>query len=164
MSCLRFLIPFLLMVGQANAGPAEHWAGIRSNLSEPEVAVVRSESAWQALWSGIGREPPMPLPDGRMAVAVLAGQRPSGGYHVDIRETEVRGCLQIVRYAERGPGSDQAVTKMLTAPWAVALLPVTARPVVFEREGAEERPLRLPAEEGRRLAQLGEICAPETRK
>lgn len=158
---VRFIVlAFLAFLLSATAigSDMRSWQGQRARADAFEVVVIRTVGGWRALWLDIGQDAPIPWPENAMGVAVFLGGRTSGGYQAEILGIERRGCLAVVRFRERGPGSGEPVIKMLTAPWAAAIVPSASGPVVFEREGAEERPLAMPASEGARLAQVGEIC------
>src|SRR5690349_22975578 len=69
--------------------------GLRSGIREPSQIAVRSQSEWQKLWRqhSSASTAPAPLPtvdfDKEIVVAVFLGEKPSGGYGVEISSAEV---------------------------------------------------------------------------
>lgn len=116
--------------------PAEipQWHGQYRGFPEFTTQVLRSARSWAGFWSQVGQDPPRNLnEETEMAVAVHAGERPTGGYVVRILKAEVEaGDLAIV-YAVQAPSRDRLATQVMTAPWAVAIVPRTDRNVVFKQ-------------------------------
>lgn len=116
--------------GESAAG--ETWRGQNGAAAEPATIVARSDREWRDLWARIGEPPPVGLPDGRMAVAILLGRRDTAGYAVTIDSVGAEGGRTVVVYRERVPGPATPVAQMLTSPYAVALAP-SAGDVEFRR-------------------------------
>lgn len=112
------------------AGRTE-WAGPLSAAAVDMTLAVRDSRGWDILWQLIGSEQPGPLPADTMAVAVFAGPRTSGGYNVSIRDVVSVGNTVEVSFLETEPPADAAVTEVVTAPWALQLLPLRSEPVLF---------------------------------
>jgi hypothetical protein len=114
------------------AGETE-WGGVLSAGAADMRVTARSPRDWDILWQLIGRAAPGPLPEGAMAVAVFLGTRPTAGYSVEIIEA-VEGPDQVtVRWRERTPAPGSLGAQVVTAPWAVRLVPATDRPVGYLR-------------------------------
>lgn len=90
---------------------------------EPTFRLVESESEFLALWNrAYGSQLDVPtLPDvdfGRETVlAIFQGQRPTGGYGIDVRDATLEGGDLFVDMRFREPAPDAIVTQALTSPW-----------------------------------------------
>lgn len=103
--------------------------GITSGVREAGLHVLRDQMAFEALWrkhmSLQLPVPPVPVIDFQesMVVAAFAGQKPSGGYSLQIDEvtripaTPEQPSQIVVRTSETIPGEDASVTQMLTSPF-----------------------------------------------
>ena len=105
------------------------WKGQFSGALQGAQRVIRSEPEWQATWAEIGQDAPA-APDFKthFAVAVLLGQRSTGGYGVAWLEPDSSGKATVVRYREMKPQGMSM--QALTQPYAVKL---------FSREKADIR-------------------------
>ena len=117
--------------------------GTNSAILEPRLAIARDAESWKTLWEEHARlnlpTPPAPEVDFEqsMVVAVFLGQRPSGGYAVEIESCTVQDDELHVRRLETVPGQD-AVTMALTAPFHMVTVPQTEGTPVLELEVAGE--------------------------
>lgn len=112
------------------AGRTE-WAGPLSAAAVDMTLAVRDTRGWDILWQLVGSAQPGPLPEDTMAVAVFSGPRPTGGYNVSIRNIVSVDNVVEVRFLETTPPADSQVNQVVTAPWALQLLPLRAEPVRF---------------------------------
>jgi SH3-like domain-containing protein len=124
--------------GTGIAGEVE-WSGQQAGAQGRVHLAARTEEEWRRIWDLTGQEPPGPLPEGWMAVAVFAGARSTGGHSVGIRSVEPvqrSGSPPEVRvvYRIRAPAQDAMVTQALTSPWAVRIVPELPGPVRFTSE------------------------------
>jgi hypothetical protein len=93
--------------------------------------IATSREAFLTLWNqayGARLTPPeLPEVDFRQesVIAVFAGQKPTGGYGVMVREIRQEGGDLIVLVEETQPGPGDIVTQALTHPWAMVTV---ARP------------------------------------
>ncbi|TAJ42066.1 MAG: protease complex subunit PrcB family protein [Reyranella sp.] len=144
---------------------ATMWNGAYAQVRANYVDVARDQAAWETLWrTWVGADPPRSLPVGSMGVAVFIGPRRTGGYDVEVLGIEQRDCLDVVKFVEHVPSQGAFITQAFTMPWTIALLPVSGRPIVFERQGAmADTRLLLPASDGGRLMQMSEICSRDRR-
>jgi hypothetical protein len=70
-----------------------------------------------------------------MLVAISMGQKPTGGYWVEINDVIRRDDVLSVRYREHIPGQNEYVTQALTAPFHIKVLPRSeGGTLLFERE------------------------------
>ena len=107
---------------KAKEAAMTEWKGQFSGATRGAQQVVESSAQWQRLWSVIGQSAPAE-PDFKsyFAVAVLLGQRNTGGYQVQWREPDSSGTATVVTYKEIKP---QGITmQVLTQPYAVKVFP-----------------------------------------
>jgi protease stability complex PrcB-like protein len=94
--------------------------GPRSGVRDPLQTIVRDAADWNALWqihtSIKPNPPPAPAVDfSRDIIAgVFAGEKPTGGYDVEILRTEKGDVALIIYYRERSPLPGGIVTQALT--------------------------------------------------
>lgn len=106
--------------------------------------VLRDKEAYASFWERLHADR-TPVPDrpevnfeNKIVVAVVLGQRPTGGYSAGIDEvlaTESGGQIQ-VRFTEVVPGEECGVTQALTSPYA--LVAVEAQDEEVEFSGSTE--------------------------
>jgi hypothetical protein len=65
-------------------------------------------------------------------VVLMAGQKPTGGYSVEITEVLSKDGKTIVKWKLNSPGADDIVTQAITYPGAVALITKTPGKIVFD--------------------------------
>ena len=102
--------------------------GTTSAITEQRLVLVRDEAQWAELWREHGsiRIPSPPAPEvdwsTRQVVALVLGQRSSGGYAVTIEEIRpVEGGWQVIAREDR-PAPDAATTMALTSPYHFVVL------------------------------------------
>lgn len=116
------------------------WRGADSGVTEFHEVVVRSEEEWRALWKEhtAHRVPPPPAPPVDFATAqvvgVFLGQRPSGGYAVEILSVTDGGPERRVAYRETRPRADTLQITVLTQPYHLRVVPRRDAPVRFEKK------------------------------
>jgi hypothetical protein len=95
--------------------------------------VLRTAKSWTDFWKQVDREPPQNFAEKtELAVAVHAGERPTGGYVVKILKTYADKEDLVVVYVVQAPSPDSMVTQAITKPWVAAIVPRTDRNVVFQ--------------------------------
>lgn len=85
--------------------------------------------------------PPAPDIDFRRdtVVAYFMGQRPTGGYSLEVRDVTVEGNEAYVSIRQREPAPGEIVTQVLTSPWVMIRVPRPNLDVAwFRRAGSEE--------------------------
>lgn len=108
------------------------WQGSQARVTQPMTIIARGQAEWESLWQQAGRDAPMPdLPDGKIAVAVMAGQKRSGGYEVEIANIADGADAVSIDYRLREPPPFTMVTQALTSPYAVALIDKTDKTIQF---------------------------------
>lgn len=100
-------------------------------LTEPTRKVVKDVAALQGLWkrasshrAPLPAEPPVDFTKEMFALASL-GQKPTGGYSVEIVGIrQVGGKLRIL-VSERAPEPGEVVPQVITQPWHAVVIPRT---------------------------------------
>jgi len=113
------LLPFAAQAAKKDK-PME-WKGQNGGTVDAEERVIVDANGWTRLWLMIGQDAP-PLDFVKYyAVAVFAGERPTGGYVVDFQEPVAKGKDTVVRYTVKTPTG--FTTQALTQPWKVRAFP-----------------------------------------
>lgn len=107
-----------------------------SAIARAERHVIRDDAAWQAFWRRAVRGTALPAPVvdfSRHAVVVVAmGERPTGGYWVDIERVVVGERALRVEALASSPGRECVVTMAFTAPLDAVLVERTRLPASFD--------------------------------
>lgn len=98
--------------------------GAAQPLTAPEARVIRNEAEWKELLDAIGAESRPPAPDfSRVTVvALFAGERPTGGYRIQVDrvvEDPASPRKAVVRYRVVPPARGALVTQAFTCPYIV---------------------------------------------
>lgn len=108
------------------------WSGPYGGGDAPATRVIKTSAEWSALWQQLEREPPRAFdPRNETAGAIFLGQRRTGGYQVKLIGVRREVDQVVIEYREITPPRGAAVPQVLTAPWAVAVIPATPLPIVF---------------------------------
>src|SRR5262245_35790098 len=113
--------------------------GLASGVGQPTQVVVRTENDWAALWSRhmgtqIAPSPP-PVDFSRdMVVALFMGERPTGGYAIEVTRIERTDSGLSVHYQTTRPDPAAMQPQALTQPLHLVALPRTDDPVTFVAE------------------------------
>jgi len=99
--------------------------GFRSGVREPLQIVIRGQAAWKDLWqrhASISTSPP-PAPvidfNKEVTVGVFLGEKPTGGYDVEIVSAERVGGTLLISFVEKSPRPDGIVTQAITQPFHI---------------------------------------------
>jgi hypothetical protein len=114
----------------------DEFQGLNARGTAAQTAVMRNEAAWRLFWTNnisAAAEPPAIDFTRYMAVAVLIGTRPTGGYAVRIVAVTPEVDRLAVLYRLTVPATGQAVSPAATSPYAVALVPVSPQAVAFRQ-------------------------------
>ena len=114
--------------------------GFRSGIREPLQAVIRNETEWRALWQkhvSIQADPP-PLPTidftKDIVAAVFLGEKPTGGYAIEIVGAERNDGTLTVSFNEKRPQPGGMTIQSFTQPFHIVRVAATATEnVVFRR-------------------------------
>ena len=115
-------------------------SGGTSGVLEQGVVIARDGDEWNALWAQHSNRQ-IPTPDApaidfdtSMIVAVFLGERPSGGYGIELDSCRVEEGHVVVRAHETTPDPEKAQTMAMTSPFVIAAVPVTAGAARLELE------------------------------
>jgi hypothetical protein len=115
--------------------------GHRSGIREPLQTVIRNQDEWKALWkthSSTDINPsPAPIIDfnREMVVGIFLGEKPTGGYEVEIVRAEQRDSSLYFYYREKSPPLRAMVTQALTQPFHLVRVAKYDTPqIIFRRD------------------------------
>ncbi len=129
----------LLFSGSAHAKKEKpmEWKGQHGGPIDAGTQVATEEGEWTRLWLMLGSDAP-PLDFKKFfAVAVFAGERPTGGYTVDFLEPAPKGADVTVKYRVVPPSG--FTTQAIAQPWKVKAFP-RVKGKVFVVPATAERP------------------------
>ncbi len=113
--------------------PAEklmEWKGQGGGPKEPGAEVILDGKAWKSLWRRLGQDAP-PLNFKRFAaVAVFAGEKPTGGFSVEFQEPVKKEHDLLIGYRVLEPTG--MVTEAFTQPWATRAYPRPKGKILIE--------------------------------
>lgn len=115
--------------------------GFASGVLEPLQVAIRTREEWIAFWARHTRaqvQPPSapPVDFGReMVVGIFLGERPTGGYEIEITKVERGDAGLRIHYRSKNPDPGAMVTQARTQPYHVIRLVRDDSPLVFSREG-----------------------------
>lgn len=117
--------------------------GTQGAIRVPLARAIADPALWADFWAALtaNQADPPARPevdfDEGTVVVLLLGERPTGGYAVEIeRVRERRDGMEVVVDVTR-PAPGDMVTQALTTPYFVALLPVADAPVEFTGDDVE---------------------------
>ena len=138
--------PAEVAVVQAASNPANKISfqtiakGVRSGIRESLQTAARSQSDWEGLWrkhvSNQTNPPPPPAVDftKEIVAAVFLGERPTGGYEIDIVSAEQSDGVLTVSFEEKEPRPGGIQTQAFTQPFhIVRVANKDIQKVVFRR-------------------------------
>src|SRR5919108_3449580 len=98
--------------------------GYRSGVREPLQTVARNQAEWDSVWkkhSVQTNPPPSPFIDFKkqIVVAVFLGEKPTGGYDVEIIRVEQSDGALVIHYREKSPLPGSIAIQALTQPFHI---------------------------------------------
>ena len=89
------------------------------------VELITTESEWRRAWAtvGGGRSRPEINFNSRACIIVYQGQKPTGGYSIEIAEIRRDGTVLAVEVKERRPASGDVTTQVITSPFVAVSIP-----------------------------------------
>ncbi len=123
-------------------GIEREWRGSSSGYTESTQLVVRPEARWADVWAKLHQRrlprPELPPIDFEleMALAVCMGERPSGGYAIQILDVLRAEETIVVQVEETEPSPESLQTMALTQPYHVVVVKRSPLPVRFQRRTA----------------------------
>jgi PrcB C-terminal len=114
--------------------------GVHSGIHESLKTAIRNDSEWRALWmkhaSALSSAPPPPTVnfDEELVVVIFLGDKPTGGYSVEIGSAERSDGVLTVIYDERSPRTGGMTIQAFTQPFEIIRIAVTGiNKVTFRR-------------------------------
>jgi hypothetical protein len=105
--------------------------GTASAIRQRTFVVARTTEEIAALWRAHRGAPPPPAVGGRTVIGVFAGERPTGGYQIDVERIETRAGRLHVHVRDTVPPPGTLVTQSLTYPYHIVAIPPTDMRVEF---------------------------------
>jgi hypothetical protein len=114
--------------------------GYRSGVHAPLQIAARSQSEWTALWrqhawvDSSSQQPPVIDFEKEIVVGLFLGDKPTGGYDVQISRVERNNDALTIYYQEKSPLPGAMVTQTLTQPFhIVRIIGEVNSEVIFRR-------------------------------
>jgi hypothetical protein len=113
--------------------------GYQTGLRGVEPRTARTEAEWRKLWDEHASmqipHPPAPRIDfaKEMVVCVLGGERPSGGYGIEVVGADFNGTDLVLGVRETRPAEDAIVPMVVTRPYHMVATPITNAGVRVEK-------------------------------
>ncbi len=117
---INWMIAAILCASPAHAKQVEktlEWKGQHGGPIDAGAEVAADARAWTRLWRTLGQDAPPLNFKTHFAVAVFAGERPTGGYTVEFLKPIPRGMDLTVRYKIKTPTG--FTTQVISRPWTV---------------------------------------------
>ncbi|MBL8863845.1 MAG: protease complex subunit PrcB family protein [Planctomycetes bacterium] len=114
-------------------------SGYHTGIQAAGLRVARTPAEWSALWrdhtSQVIPRPPAPVIDftRELVVCVTAGEKPSGGYGIEVVEARFDGTAMVIATRETRPAEDAIVPLVLTRPYHMVAAPFTDAQFRLER-------------------------------
>ena len=122
----RWIVVAAILLGAASAHAKKaekpmEWKGQYGGPIDPGTEVAADAGAWTRLWLMVGQDAPELDFKKYFAVAVFAGEKPTGGYTVEFVEPVAKGDDMTVRYRVNPPTGFS--TQAIAQPWKVRAFP-----------------------------------------
>ncbi len=120
-------------IAAAAPAPISPMEGSRSSISRPQEFVISDQAAWEALWkrhnSNIQPLPVLPQIDfaTHQVLAIFAGERPSGGFRIQLLEVSKTpwngNTVRVVRFRVVGPAAGTMAAQVISYPYLLTVQP-----------------------------------------
>jgi hypothetical protein len=114
--------------------------GFRSGVHTPLQIAARSQSEWTALWrqhasvDSSSQQPPAIDFEREIVIGLFLGDKPTGGYDVQISRVERNNDALTIYYQEKSPLPGAMVTQAVTQPFhIVRIIGEVESDVIFRR-------------------------------
>ncbi|HEX8129196.1 MAG TPA: DUF885 family protein [Pyrinomonadaceae bacterium] len=89
------------------------------------VELITNENDWRRAWALVGGGRPQPEINfnSRACIVVYQGQKPTGGYSIEIAEIRRDGTVLAVNVRERRPAFGDVTTQVITSPFVAVSIP-----------------------------------------
>jgi hypothetical protein len=96
----------------------------RTGINEARRLLIRDANSWAEFWSelGLGDRPAIDFSKD-VVIAVAAGQRPTGGHEIAVKQVTLSEEEVAIKVTEVRPGPDCVTTTSLTQPVDVVVVP-----------------------------------------
>lgn len=118
--------------------------GFFSGITEQKKLIIKTRDQWKNLWNKHTsiRLPPSEVPaidfTKNMIIVVFMGQKPTGGFAIEITKIKKYKDEIVTSFAEGRPPSDALVTQVLIQPYHIVKVKRSNLPVRFKKiEGRE---------------------------
>ncbi|MEQ8756561.1 MAG: protease complex subunit PrcB family protein [Coleofasciculus sp. G1-WW12-02] len=114
--------------------------GFNSGMEEPFETVIRNPGNWQQFWKKFNdnssQTPPSPQVNWTesMVIGVGLGNKPSGGYSVEIKDIVMEDGKLVINAVEQQPGQNCFTTMAITQPYHLVTVERVDLPVQFNRK------------------------------
>lgn len=111
-----------------------------SGIAEPFETVIRAQATWEQFWANLhSTDIPTPsLPEvdftENMVIGVGLGNKPSGGYSVEIKDIIMKDDKLVINAVEQQPGQNCMTTMAITQPYHLVTVEQSDLPVQFNRQ------------------------------
>ena len=108
-----------------------------NQLTERTTKVIKSQTAWQALWEALSiTDGPTPAVDfnAKMIIAIFQGQKGTGGYEIEVTKILERENYIEVFAKETSPGVNCGADAVITSPYHIVELNKSDKEVTFTFE------------------------------
>lgn len=121
---IKLALATVLLCGTAAHAKKEkpmEWKGQNGGPIDPGTEIAADAAAWTRLWLMVGQDAPDLDFKQYFAVAVFAGEKPTGGYTVEFLDPVPKGMDLTVRYRINPPSG--FATQAIAQPWKVRAFP-----------------------------------------
>jgi hypothetical protein len=112
------------------------WRVAYTHVSEPKSVVCSNGTLWEKVWQHVQQKAPAPLETNQLGIVIFMGQRPTGGYGLEVLSSAVTSTNYVIKYEEVTPQG--FVTEAVTTPAVFALVPWTNLQVKLIKEEPEQ--------------------------
>ncbi len=92
--------------------------------------IINSQSEWDTIFSDAAVEPSVDF-ENQTAIAVVMGQKPSGGYAINLQQIKVTDEKIEFMVKEKAPGKNCVVPLALTNPYQIIAIEKTEKEIIF---------------------------------
>lgn len=108
--------------------------GFNNDINERQTRVIRTAGEWSDLWTEMFPTEMIASAidfDNKILIAAFQGEKPTGGYSIEIVKIEEKDNKIIVNVVENEPGSNCITTQAFTSPYHIVELDKTSKLVEF---------------------------------
>ncbi len=110
--------------------------GAYCNISKPRQEVIKDLSTFKSIWKQLSTQTPDPIPEidfsREMVVLVAMGQKPTGGYFVEITKIQPAGKRLRIEVFRKSPPPDAILAQVVTSPFHLVAVPKSSLSPEFQ--------------------------------